>query len=117
MTKGREAAWISRVVERGGQYSTASAPFLQRNYQQGVDLLAVEDDEALDEAIGLARHVDAVEIAAGRKEAHLAVMHDPHGNEIRMRRGHRRVDLLDPDRADDVAVAVRLENVGPPERH
>jgi len=39
----------------------------QRDHQQGVDLLAVEHDEALDETIGLARHVDAVEIAAGGK--------------------------------------------------
>jgi hypothetical protein len=38
---------------------------LQRDHEQGVDLLAVEDDEALDKAIGLARHVDAVEIATG----------------------------------------------------
>src|SRR5436309_1717356 len=89
---------------RRPKISRESLGALQRDHQQGVDFLAVEDDEALDEAIGSARYVDAVEIAAGGKEAHLAVMHDPHGNKIRMRLRHRRVDMLDADRADDVAV-------------
>src|SRR6516165_7555222 len=93
-------------------------PILQGDNQQRVDLLAVEDDEALDKAVGLAGQVDAVEIAPGGKEAHLAVMHDPHGDKIRMRLRHRRIDALDADWADDVAVAVRLENIGAPEcRH
>jgi len=62
-----------RMVNRAGRrpqfgvISPDSPAASQRDHQQGVDLLAVEDDEALDEAIGLARHVDAVEIAAGRK--------------------------------------------------
>ena len=90
-------------------------PILQWDDQQGVDLLAVEDDEALDEAIGPARHVDAIEIAASGEEAHLAVVHDAHGDEVRVRLGYRRVDLLDADRADDMTVAVGLENVGAPE--
>src|SRR5215471_15519753 len=90
----------------------------QWDNQQCVDLLAVEDDEALDKAIGLAGQIDAVEIAAGGKKAHLAVMHDAHGDKVRMRLRHRRIDPLDADRADDVAVAMRLEDIGAPEcRH
>src|SRR5262249_56743407 len=89
-------------------------PILQWDNQQRVDLLAVEDDEALDKAIGLAGQIDAVEIAAGRKEAHLAVMHDAHGDKVRMCLRHRRIDPLDADRADDVAVAVRRRKIFPP---
>jgi hypothetical protein len=39
---------------------------------------AVENDKALDKAVGLARQSDAVEIAAGSEEGHLAVVHNPH---------------------------------------
>ena len=88
---------------------------LQRDDQEGVDLLAVEDDEALDKTIGLAGQVDAVEIAAGGKEAHLAIVHDAYRKKVRMCLRYRRVDPLDADWADDVAVAMRFEDVGAPE--
>src|SRR6516162_9544045 len=77
-------------------------PILQWDDQQRVDLLAVEDDQALDKAIGFAGEINSVEIAADGKEAHLAVMHDPHGDKIGMCLRHRYIDPLDADRADDV---------------
>src|SRR5262249_59294093 len=91
--------------------SMRKGSILQRDDQERVDLLAVEDDEAFDKAIGLAGQIDAVEIAAGGKEAHLAVMHDAHCDKVRMCLRHRRIDSLDADRADDVAVAVRLRDI------
>src|SRR5262249_54472067 len=99
---------------RGRARGARPTPILQWDDQQGVDLLAVEDNEALDKAIGFAGEINAVEIAAGGKEAHFAVMHDPHGDKIGMCLRHRHIDPLDADRADDVAVAVRLENIGAP---
>src|SRR6516225_12077071 len=111
-TLGTDLFSLRARVRAGG---ARPIPILQGDDQQRVDLLAVEDDEALDKAVGLAGQVDAVEIAPGGKEAHLAVMHDPHGDKIRMRLRHRRIDALDADWADDVAVAVRLENIGAPE--
>src|SRR5207248_4706555 len=76
-----------------------------------IDLLAIEDDEAFDEAVWLARQGDTVEIAAGSEEGHLSVVHDSHRNKIRSHLRHCSVDLLDADGADDVAVPVRLENI------
>src|SRR5580700_1670782 len=90
---------------------------LQREHQEGVDLLAVEDDEALDKAKRRAAHIDAVEIAAGGEEARLAVMHDAGGEKVRARFGDAVFHDAEPGRADDVAIAVRLEDVGPPHRH
>ena len=100
---------------RGCAWGARPTPILQWDDQQGVDLLAVEDDEALDKAIGFAGEINSVEIAAGGKEAHLAVMHDPHGDKIGMCLRHRHIDPLDADRADDVTVAMRFEDIGSPE--
>src|ERR1700719_1665258 len=41
---------------------------LQRDHQQRVDLLAVGDDEAFDEAVGRGGDSDAVEVAAARED-------------------------------------------------
>ena len=55
-------------------------------------------------------NVDAVEIAAGREQAGVAAMHDAHGEEIGARLRDPVLDPVDARRADDMAVAVRLEH-------
>jgi hypothetical protein len=72
---------------------------LNRDHQQCVDLLAIEDDEALDEAVGLARQVDAVEMAARGEEAHLGMVDDPDRNEVRAHLRDAVGDRVHPDRA------------------
>src|SRR5882762_859942 len=89
----------------------------QRDHQEGVDLLAVEDDEALDETVRRLRDVDAVEIAAGREQLAVAIVHDPHREEVGARLGYAAFDPVDAGRADDMAIAVRLEDAGAPHRH
>src|ERR1700690_4099238 len=76
----------------------------QRDDEQRIDLPAVEDDEALDEAEGSAAHIDAVKIAAGGEEAHSAVMHDPRDEDIGARLGHLAIDRQDTGWADEATV-------------
>jgi len=85
--------------------------------REGVDLAAVEDDEALDKAKRRLTHRDLVEIAAGREKLAIAVMHDAHGEKIAARLGDPVGDPADLRRADDMAIAVRLEDVGLAHRH
>src|ERR1044071_1658220 len=85
--------------------------------REGVDLAAVEDDEALDKAKRRLTHRDLVEIAAGREKLAIAVMHDAHGEKIAARLGDPVGDPADLRRADNMAIAVRLPGVGPAARH
>src|SRR6266513_3551119 len=90
---------------------------LKWEHQKRVDLAAVEDDKALDKA---ERHLcdgDLVEIAAGREELAVAVVHDAHGEKIGAGLGNAIRDAADLRRADDMAIAVRLEDVGLAHRH
>src|SRR5229473_2795842 len=84
----------------------------QRDHQERIDLLAVEDDEALDKAVRGLRDIDAVEIAAGGEQLRFAIVHDPHREEVGARLGDAAFGPVDAGRSDDVAIAVRLEDVG-----
>jgi hypothetical protein len=84
----------------------------KRDDQQRVDLLTVGDDEALDEAVGLARQVDAVEMASRDEEAHLAMVDDRRDrNEVRAHLRDAVGDRVHPDRADDMTITVRFEDL------
>src|SRR5258708_6009480 len=76
----------------------------QRDHQERVDLLAVEDDEALDKAMRGLRDIDAVEVATGREELAVAIVHDPYREEVGARRGDAAFDPVDAGRADDMAI-------------
>src|SRR2546423_5841526 len=94
-----------------------SAVESEREHQKRVDLAAVEDDKALDKA---ERHLcdgDLVEIAAGREELAVAVVHDAHREKIGAGLGTAIRDAADLRRADDMAIAVRLEDVCPSPPH
>src|SRR5439155_12947479 len=73
---------------------------LKRDHQQRVDLLAVEDDGALDEAERGGSDIDAVEVAAGGEELAVAIMHDAHGEEVAAGLGDPAFDPVDPDGPD-----------------
>src|SRR5947208_1266414 len=94
-----------------------SHPASQGEDEERVDLAAVEDDKALDKA---ERHLydgDLVEIAAGREELAVAVVHDAHRETSDEGLGTAIRDAADLRRADDMAIAVRLEDVGLAHRH
>src|ERR1700674_1572052 len=92
-----------------GETPAVRSPESQWEDQERVDLLAVKDHEALDEAERGLRHGDAVEIAAGGEELAVAIVHDAHGKKIRPRLGDPVHHPVDAGRTDEVAVAVRLE--------
>src|SRR5580700_381788 len=88
-----------------------SAPLhSQWDDEERVDLLAVEDDKPLDETVGGAADVDAVEVAAGGEKAGAAVVHYPRDEKVGAGFGHLAVERQDAGRADQVPIAVRLED-------
>src|SRR6185503_18043862 len=110
-TNSRSVRWAMMRTGNSTLYPKR-AQGSKRDRQQRVDLVAVEHDDALDEAAWLGRDVHAVAIDAGGEQHGVAVVHGAHDQEMRAcRRDAGRV-VLDPDRADDVAIALRLVDVG-----
>src|SRR5580704_18551821 len=84
----------------------------QRDRQERVDLPAVEDHDLFGEPRLAAVEHDLVLITAGGKKQRLAAVHDAGDHEIRLRPELAAALYLDQRWAEDMAVALRLVDVG-----
>src|ERR1700733_9046327 len=91
---------------RGRKWAT-----LQWYCQQRVDLVAVQYYDAFAESVRGCRDVDPVLVNAGGEQCGCAVVHDARSNEVRAYYSRAALHGLQADRADDVAVAVRFEDI------
>src|SRR5215213_2530568 len=103
-------AWPAAIVGSGAMVFPISWGRLERNREQRIEAPAVADHHAL-----LVLHLgqrDAVGIAAAGEEQGGAVLHDADDHEVGRRARELLVEALDQHRRDDMAVALRLVDVG-----
>src|SRR5215470_1024060 len=96
MARCEAAAFSARVlsttsgpIPAGSPIANATEPPLiefslsEWNREQGVDLMTVSYNDALDELVGCARNIDAVDIDARRKQHGVTGMHDADDEKMR----------------------------------
>src|ERR1051325_8107217 len=115
---GRFRVMVATAPSRPNRISCVSAiPYAlratrhresQRDDQQGIDLLAVEDDEAFDKAERRGAHMDPVYIAAGGEQTGVAVKQNAQAETMGAHLSYATLSFAEPGRAEDVAVAVRF---------
>src|SRR6266849_2570505 len=96
--------------------ASSTALELKGNSQKRVDAAAIEHDDFFLEPRVFRVEADPVQVTAPRKKRRLARVHDAHDLEVRGRPRAVRVYPLDERRGNRVPVALRLVDVGMPQR-